>query len=155
MAHDPLDAADSLKDKPALQTAEAFDFTADASADGDRHRKSSYSLLLLFYVTTVAAILAAVCRLAFVDVDWSTQALVIGYAICGGLSVLMSMILGFLIGRTWISTLMGLLAGAMCGVVVWLMILVNPSHYESAGMLLCAGCWLLSIISIVGNRWQS
>lgn len=135
---------------------EAFDFAIDGPAtESTESHKSSYSLLLLFYITTVAAILTAVCRLAFVETTWSTKAIVIGYLIAGSLSVVMSMVLGFLVGRTWVSTLLGLLAGSLCGVVALLMTLVQPTHYESAGMILCAGCWLLAIIAIIGNRWQA
>lgn len=135
---------------------EAFDFAIDApTPDATPSHKSSYSLLLLFYITTMAAILAAVCRLAFVDTTWPMKTIVIGYVITGSLCVLMSMVLGYLIGRTWVSTLLGLLAGSLCGLVGLLMSLVQPTHYESAGMILCAGCWLLSIIAIVGQRWQA
>lgn len=135
--------------------AEQFDFTVDAAAPlSPVGRKSSYSLLLLFYITTVAAVLAAVCRLAFVGTTWTLKTVIIGYAIAGGVSVIMSMVLGYLIGRTWVSTLIGLLAGLICGMVALLLTLVQPSHYESAGMILCAGCWILSVVAIVGNRWQ-
>ena len=142
----------SPEPSPAQET---FDFTLDAPATAsDDARSSSYSLLLLFYITTVAAILAAVCRLAFVGTNWSMQTIVIGYAVAGGASVLMAMVLGYLIGRTWVSTLLGLLAGLICGLVAFLMTLVQPTHYESAGMILCGGCWILSVIAIIGNRWQ-
>lgn len=137
-------------------TREAFDFTIDAlSPELPQSSKSSYSLLLLFYLTTVAAVLTAVCRLAFVDTAWSTKAILIGYIIVGGVCVLMSAVTGYLIGRTWVSTLLGLLAGSLCGVVALLMTLIQPKHYENAGMILSVGCWLLSIIAIVSNRWQS
>lgn len=136
-------------------SSEAFDFTVDAAAtESVDPQKSSYSLLLLFYITTVAAILAAFCRLAFAGTTWSAKVYGIGYAVTGGLSILMAMLLGYWIGRTWISVLLGLLAGSICGLVALLMVLVQPSHYGSASMILCGGCWILSVIAIVGNRWQ-
>ncbi len=39
----------------------------------------------------------------------------IGYAIAGGASVLKTHGAGYLIGRTWVSTLLGLVAGLICG----------------------------------------
>lgn len=142
-----------MTESPATQ--QTFDFTEDAPPpESMAGNKSSYSLLLLFYLTTVAAISAAVCRLAFVETTWSGQAIVIGYLIAGTGCVLMATVIGYLIGRTWISTLLGLFAGLICGLVALLMTLVQPTDYESAGMIVCAGCWMLSLVAIVGNRWQ-
>ncbi len=132
-----------------------FEFTVDSAAPSAIDTpKSSYSLVLLFYITTVAAILAAICRLAFVGTELKAGVLFGGYLVVGILSVVMAMLLGYFIGRTWVSTLLGLLAGSICGLIALLMILVQPTHFESAGMLLCAGCWILSMLSIAGNRWQ-
>ena len=130
-----------------------FDFAEDAApAQSIGEHGNSYSLRLLFYITTIAAILTAVCRLAFVQSTWSAKAIVVGYVITGTLCVLMSMVLGYLIGRNRLSILLGLLAGLICGMVALLMSLVQPSHYEVASMLLCAGCWILAVISIASNR---
>ncbi len=131
-----------------------YDFTVDAAPPATiEERKSSYSLLLLFYVTTIAAIVAAVCRLAFVDNNITTQTLFVGYVIAGAVCIIMAMLLGYFIGRTWLSTGLGMFAGMLCALVALLMAFVQPTHYAVAGLLICAGCWFMSILAIVANRF--
>jgi hypothetical protein len=123
------------------------------SANG---RPGSYSLLLLFYLTTMAAIVAATSRLAFDNKLFTWSSFALGTLITALLSISVGSVVGYLcVGRGALGPVVGaIVAVALSPVAAWIS-LVGADHFASANAIVWGGCWLIITISMLGNRLQT
>lgn len=112
-------------------------------------------MLLLFYLTTLAAILVAVCRLAFDDPQWTAQALQLSLIQFGILGWIIATVIGFFVASRKSAWLLGAVVGPASGSIAAFIVLIDPIHFTSMSRLVLVGCWLVSMIAIGANRLQN
>lgn len=117
--------------------------------------KSSYSLLLLFYLMTLAAILIAVCRMATDNSQLTVQAFARGTIVFGVLGLILGITIGFIVARRAVGPLLGAIVGMGTGLAATFMVLADPIHFANMAVLVAAGCWLVAVIAVVANRLQN
>ena len=116
--------------------------------------QGAYSLLLLFYLTALAAILLAACRLAFDESNLTTQSLTFGSVISAVIGFLAGSILGFTIGRTALCvTVAAIVCGCFGPIASWLA-LVGAQNFTRLNVLVLTGCWIIVAAALAANRFS-
>lgn len=119
------------------------------------HSPGTYSILLLFYLTSLAAIIVAACRMAIENSQITGRAFATGAVVLGFLGFIVGSILGFCIGRNAVAVTIGALAAACFGPVATGLAVVSATQFASLNMLILVGCWFIILIAIIANRMQS
>jgi len=118
-------------------------------------KSGSYSLLLLFYLTTLAAIVVATGRLAFASstINWRF----LGWS--AALIILMSCVLGSIVGwilaQRVIGLALGLAVGVGTGILATCFSMILPDQFLTANLLLFGGAWVLIATALLASRWRS
>jgi hypothetical protein len=116
------------------------------------HNSGSYSLLLLFYVTTMAAVVIAAGRFAFEssEINWR----IVGWS--AAIITVVGWMLGSTIGWILARRSMGLLLGSMVGVTVGMLAscfaMILPNQFLSANLLVFSGSWILIVVALLASR---
>jgi hypothetical protein len=114
----------------------------------------AYSLLLLFYLMTMAAIVVAACRMAFDNSHLTLQSFGMGAVVCAGGGSIVGSVIGFLVDRNSVGLFIGASVGICAGLVATWMALIDPTHYTNLNLLVIGGCWLIAAVAITANRFQ-
>lgn len=120
-----------------------------------RHAPGAYSILMLFYLTSLAAIIVAACRMAFENASITGQGFAAGAIGLGVLGFIGGSFLGFFIGRNAASVSIGAVVGASFGPVATGLAAINSSDFASLNILIFTGCWIIILIALVANRLQT
>lgn len=117
------------------------------------HRRG-YSLGLLFYTTTIAAIVAAACRYV-VGNDAATWTLI--FKTCTSLGVC-GAIVGAVVGFRYSWSAFGFMAGTFLGGVSgalggWIS-LVDVALFQELLLVTLIGCWALILFALLADRFQ-
>lgn len=115
---------------------------------------NSYSLLLLFYLTTLSAIVAATCRLAAVGSLWTFNAFIqawFGFTLLG---IVFGTMAAFVTVPSAKSISMGLVSAVLIGCIGSLISLIEPTQFQNLALVVPAGCLLLVFIALTATRDQ-
>ena len=117
--------------------------------------RGSYSLLLLFYLTTIAAILVAAARLALDNELFTVRAFAVGSAIVALCGSIIGSVVGYLCARSVSGLMIGLaISFCLAPLASWIA-MVQAKHFGSASAIVFVGCWLVIALAAVANRLQS
>ncbi|MFO1062721.1 MAG: hypothetical protein U0892_02450 [Pirellulales bacterium] len=114
--------------------------------------RGSYSLGLLFYITTLAAIFVAGCRYLF---DSETATWIVLALSTGGFSILgffIGLIAGLRSGRLGLGALIGMIVGTAAGVPAGLAATIDIAYFGPLMFTIFAGCWGLMTVTLVFDR---
>lgn len=115
-------------------------------------QRSPISLSLLFYLVTVAAIMAACIRFIQSDNSITANQVVAACVLCAftGMSLGFSMwIRGML--KYWTAPLLGLALGAAAGPILC----VRLTHFSELIVMSFLGSWLLIVLICITARWST
>jgi hypothetical protein len=117
--------------------------------------RGSYSLLLLFYLTTMAAILTAAGRLAFDNELLTLRSFALGTIVVGFCGSFIGSVIGYLCGCSFLGAVIGMMVGISVSPIAAWIALVEPKHFLSASGIVFIGCWLVVAIAVAANRVQT
>lgn len=116
--------------------------------------RNPISIAMLFYILTLAAIVAA-C-LGRMSGDATATASALGAATAGG--CFFGLILGFLGGTFYFksvsASLIGVGVGATLGIVAGALTVIKEVNYVPMMTIAFSGCWLMIVVMLLGARWQ-
>ncbi len=115
----------------------------------------SYSLLLLFYVTTLAAVLFAACREAAIGSNWSTTTFFTGWGGFGFAGMVLGTCVAWYAARTPLGLMLGLGIGIAVALIATFLVFITSKNFLQICMVSCAGCWLIAMVAITVQRIQS
>ncbi len=112
------------------------------------------SLAMLFYIVTVAAMLAACLKSLEGDKSISIQALVAILIIASAVSGAVGFVAGwFRIGKFRYAVL-GAFLGMAIGAVAGLLIQIRPKNFVGNMNTLYIGCWCIMLIMLIASRFS-
>lgn len=117
--------------------------------------RGSYSLLLLFYMTTMAAITVAASRLALDNELFTWRTFALGCVIVAVVSSFVGSLVGYLCARGAKGLIVGLVISLCLSPFAAWIALVRATHFSSACAIIFTGCWLVIALAAAGNRFQS
>ena len=129
--------------------------TQQATITDNESGRGAYSLLLLFYLTTMAAILVAASRLALDNALFTLRAFALGCVIVGTYGAIIGSIVGQVCTRGVRGLVIGLIVGLCLAPFATWIALVEAKHFVSASAIVFIGCWLVITLAVLGNRFQS
>jgi hypothetical protein len=116
--------------------------------------RNPISIAMLFYVLTLAAIVAACLGRLVGDarVTYGTM----GAAIAAGSFT--GLLIGFLGGTFYFksvkASLVGVGVGAILGTVAGALTLIREVNYVPMMIIAFSGCWLMIVVMLLAARWQ-
>lgn len=117
-----------------------------------RRRSGAYSIGLLFYITTLAAILNLLCQglVGNTSATWPlVYASLTGFGVAGSIvGTIVATRIRFDFLTATIGGVMGILAGALAG---WFAC-IDPSHFQRLMWISAGCCWLLVVVTLALNR---
>ncbi len=132
---------------------ESPSFTEGYVKQASEHR-NPISLAMLFYVLTLAAIVAACLGRLSSDKNLTSQTL--GAAIASGTFV--GLMIGFLGGTFYFksvkASLVGVVVGVILGTAAGALTVIREVNYMPMMAIAYSGCWLLMVVMLFAARWQ-
>ncbi len=126
----------------------------DASVTPAAEHRNPISIAMLFYILTLAAIIAACLGRLSGDDGVTSRAL--GAAIAGG--TFLGLVIGFLGGTFYFksvkASMVGVVVGAMLGTVAGALTVIREVNYIPMMAIAYSGSWLLMIVMLLAARWQ-
>jgi len=128
-------------------------FVEESQPQLNEHR-NPISIAMLFYILTLAAIVAA-C-LGRLSGDARVTYGTLGAAIAGGSFI--GMLIGFLGGTFYFksvkASLIGFVVGVMLGTVAGALTIIREVNFVSMMTIAFSGCWLMIVFMLLAARWQ-
>ncbi len=112
------------------------------------------SLAMLFYIVTVAAMLAACLRSLESEESISIVALVTILVIASAVSGAVGFVAGWLRIGKFRYALLGAFLGMAMGAVAGLLIQIRPEHFVNSMNTLYLGCWCIMLIMLTASRFS-
>ena len=116
--------------------------------------RNPISIAMLFYVLTLAAIVAA-C-LGRMSGDKGATYGAIGTAIASG--CFLGLVIGFLGGTFYFksvkASLVGFAVGAILGAVAGALTIIKEVHFVPIMTIAFSGCWLIVVVMLLAARWR-
>ena len=131
----------------------SMSFGESSQAPLNEHR-NPISIAMLFYVLTLAAIVAA-C-LGRLSGDARVTYGTLGTAIGGGSFI--GLLIGFLGGTFYFksvkASLVGFAVGAILGTAAGALTLIREVNFVPMMTIAFSGCWLMVVVMLLAARWQ-
>ena len=119
-----------------------------------KEHRNPISIAMLFYVLTLAAIVAA-C-LGRLSGDARVTYGTLGTAIGGG--SFMGLLIGFLGGTFYFksvkASLVGFAVGALLGTAAGALTIIREVNFVPMMTIAFSGCWLMVVVMLLAARWQ-
>jgi hypothetical protein len=116
--------------------------------------RNPISIAMLFYILTLAAIIAACLGRLSGDARVTYNSL--GTAIAGGTFI--GLLIGFLSGTFYFksvkASLVGVGVGAILGTVAGALTIIRDADFVPMMTVTFSGCWLMIVIMLLAARWQ-
>ncbi len=134
---------------PELEQPPELDTVAARSS-----QSSGYSLAMLFYLTTIAAIFASASRYAAQSPMLNLNTFAIGTLLYG----FIALIAGVIIGYRQTHRLSGMITGAVISILctllsVWISLIVSSDHLAFA-MTICLGSFAVVFLVLLIDRFK-
>lgn len=137
-----------------IMDRESISFGEASQAPSAEHR-NPISIAMLFYVLTLAAIVAA-C-LGRMSGDQAATYGVLGAAIASG--SFLGLVIGFLGGTFYFKSvkaaLVGFGVGTILGSVAGALMVIKEVNYVPMMTIAFSGCWLMVVVMLLAARWQA
>ena len=126
----------------------------DASPAPLAEHRNPISIAMMFYVLTLAAIVAACLSRLSGDVRVTYVSL--GTAIAGGSFT--GLLIGFLGGTFYFksvrASLIGVVVGAILGAIAGALTVIREVNFVPMMTIAFSGCWLMIVAMLLAARWQ-
>ncbi len=116
--------------------------------------KNPISIAMLFYVLTLAAIVASCAGRLSSDQEISKTTIAICSIVGGAVGIAIGFLGGAFYFKSVKATLVGVFVGGAIGVVAGVLTLLNDTHFLSNMTVAFGGCWLLVLSMLAKARFS-
>lgn len=132
---------------------DSVSFGETPRAATSQHR-NPISIAMMFYILTLAAILAACLGRMSNDTKISTGSLTASIEAGSFLGLVIGVLGGAFYFKSAKATAIGAATGALLGTVAGPLTIIGESNFSTMMTITYCGCWLLMVVMLLAARWQ-